>query len=165
MAMADRIVVMSNAVVQQTGTPADVYYNPANLFVANFIGSPGMNLIPGHYAGGNVHLNGGQQLKVPADWIAPIEHQLGADADIILGFRPEAGKVVEGGACNAEVYAVEINGSDSLLYLSIDEDTIMRIRIDRSIRPPMGACVQIDIDPDYVRFFNPKTESALKKEG
>jgi multiple sugar transport system ATP-binding protein len=165
MAMADRIVVMSNAVVQQTGTPAEVYYNPANLFVANFIGSPGMNLIPGRYSNGKVHLVGGQQLDVPVDWVASIERQLGADADIIIGFRPEAGKVVEGGACNAEVYAVEINGSDSLLYLSIDEDTIMRIRIDRSIRPPMGACVQVDIDPQYVRFFNPKTEAALTKEG
>jgi ABC-type sugar transport system ATPase subunit len=123
-----------------------------------------MNLIPGRYSGGKVHLPGGQKLDVPPDWVSPIERQLGSDADIILGFRPEAGKV-EGGACNAEVYAVEINGNDSLLYLSIDEDTIMRIRVDRSLRPPMGACVEVDIDPQYVRFFNPKTEAALKKEG
>jgi multiple sugar transport system ATP-binding protein len=133
--------------------------------VANFIGSPGMNLIPGRYTNGKVHLVGGQQLDVSVDWVGSIERQLGADADIIIGFRPEAGKVVEGGACNAEVYAVEINGSDSLLYLSIDEDNIMRIRIDRSIRPSIGACVQVDIDPQYVRFFNPKTEAALTKEG
>ena len=50
MAMGDRIVVMSNAVVQQIGTPQEVYHNPANLFVARFIGSPGMNLLAGSYA-------------------------------------------------------------------------------------------------------------------
>ena len=62
MAMGDRIVVMSDAVVQQIGTPAEVYHNPANLFVANFIGSPGMNLIKGKYADGVVHLPGGNKL-------------------------------------------------------------------------------------------------------
>jgi multiple sugar transport system ATP-binding protein len=165
MAMADRIVVMSNAVVQQIGTPADVYYDPANLFVANFIGSPGMNLIPGRYANGIVHLPGDQQYAVPLEWVAPVERQVGPDADIILGFRPEAGRVVEGEACTAEVYAVEANGSDSLLYLTFGDETILRIRVERSLRPPIGACLQVDIDPRYVRFFNPKTEAALKKEG
>ena len=49
--MGDRIVVMSDAVVQQVGTPTEVYHNPANLFVANFIGSPGMNLVHGKVRG------------------------------------------------------------------------------------------------------------------
>ena len=66
MAMGDRIVVMSAAVVQQIGTPAQVYHDPANLFVANFIGSPGMNLVPGKYADGVVHLEGGSDYAVPA---------------------------------------------------------------------------------------------------
>ncbi len=51
MAMSDRIVVMSDAEVQQVGTPAEVYYDPANLFVARFIGSPGMNLLKGQLDG------------------------------------------------------------------------------------------------------------------
>ena len=63
--MGDRIVVMSAAVVQQIGTPAEVYHDPANLFVANFIGSPGMNLVPGKYANGVVHLQGGNDLHCP----------------------------------------------------------------------------------------------------
>ena len=53
MAMGDRIVVMSDAEIQQVGTPAEVYYDPANLFVARFIGSPGMNLVPGEISGGS----------------------------------------------------------------------------------------------------------------
>jgi multiple sugar transport system ATP-binding protein len=58
MAMGDRIVVMSSAVVQQIGTPADVYYDPENLFVAKFIGSPGMNLLNGRYWEGKVETTG-----------------------------------------------------------------------------------------------------------
>ena len=65
MAMGDRIVVMSEAEVQQVGTPTEVYYDPANLFVAHFIGSPGMNLVPGKYADGVVHLEGGSDLRRP----------------------------------------------------------------------------------------------------
>src|SRR5512134_1369312 len=56
MAMGDRIVVMSAAEIQQVGTPAQVYHDPANLFVAKFIGSPGMNLVSGHYAQGVFHI-------------------------------------------------------------------------------------------------------------
>ena len=65
MAMGDRIVVMSAAAVQQIGTPAQVYHNPANLFVANFIGSPGMNLVSGKYADGVRPPGGRQQLCRP----------------------------------------------------------------------------------------------------
>ena len=61
MAMGDRIVVMSDAAIQQIGTPAEVYHNPANLFVANFIGSPGMNLVKCHYSDGKIHLPGGSE--------------------------------------------------------------------------------------------------------
>ncbi len=70
MAMADRIVVMSNAAVQQIGTPAEVYYDPANLFVANFIGSPGMNLVKGKFVDGVVQLPGDHRLSVPESWKA-----------------------------------------------------------------------------------------------
>src|SRR5687767_6521345 len=66
MAMGDRIVVMSNAVVQQVGTPYEVYHNPANLFVARFIGSPGMNLLAGRYADGVIELPGDNRYPVPA---------------------------------------------------------------------------------------------------
>ncbi|NLH08156.1 MAG: ABC transporter ATP-binding protein, partial [Chloroflexi bacterium] len=70
MAMGDRIVVMSNAEIQQVGTPAEVYHDPANLFVAQFIGSPGMNLVKGHYIGGQVIMPGdNNRYNVPTDWV------------------------------------------------------------------------------------------------
>ncbi len=61
MAMADRIVIMSQGVVQQVGTPAEVYHAPVNLFVARFIGSPGMNLVKGEWAGDSINLPGGNR--------------------------------------------------------------------------------------------------------
>jgi multiple sugar transport system ATP-binding protein len=70
MAMGDRIVVMSDAVVQQVGTPEEVYYKPTNLFVARFLGSPGMNLIPGQLSDGVVQLPGSNQALLSPGWKA-----------------------------------------------------------------------------------------------
>jgi hypothetical protein len=94
MAMGDRIVVMSAAVVQQVGTPAQVYHDPANLFVANFIGSPGMNLVTGKYADGVVNLVGGSVYAVPEAWKPALATTLRED-DVVVGFRPEAAQVSE----------------------------------------------------------------------
>jgi len=160
MAMADRIVVMSNAAVQQIGTPAEVYYNPANLFVANFIGSPGMNLIRGRYNDGMLTLPGGQCYFVPPAWKDTLQ-SLGSQAEVVVGFRPESAGVTGAESIVAEVYAVDMNGSDNLLYLSLDEQTLIRIRVDRSVRAPIGTRVNLDLDPQYVRFFDAKTEKAL----
>jgi multiple sugar transport system ATP-binding protein len=164
MAMADRIVVMSNAAVQQIGTPADVYYDPANLFVANFIGSPGMNLVKGVLSDGTVQLPGGRQYSLPESWKAAVANQLSRQAGIVVGFRPESGTLAETGDFSAEVYAVDMNGSDNLIYMTLDKNVIIRIRVDRSVRAPIGAMVNIRIDPESVRFFNAETEAALKRE-
>src|SRR5690606_30539144 len=107
MAMGDRIVVMSNAEVQQVGAPADVYHNPANLFVAQFIGSPGMNLVPGHFADGVVHLPGSARYEVPEFWVPTLQRSLDREGAVILGFRPEAAEVTPDGQIGAEVYATD----------------------------------------------------------
>jgi multiple sugar transport system ATP-binding protein len=164
MAMADRIVVMSNAAVQQIGTPADVYYEPANLFVANFIGSPGMNLVKGKFVDGAVQLPGNHRLRVPDGWESALKKQLGNDGAIVVGFRPEAGEMVVDGDVIGEVYAVDMNGSDSLLHLALVDKTIIRIRVDRSVKAPIGTVANIRIDPKYLRFFDAETEAALKRE-
>ena len=93
MAMGDRIVVMSNAEVQQAATPAEVYHTPANLFVARFIGSPGMNLVPGRYEDGIVYLDGDNKFEVPDGWRGTLGSRLNSDGRVIIGFRPEAASV------------------------------------------------------------------------
>jgi len=145
MAMGDRIVVMSNAVVQQVGTPSQVYHNPANLFVANFIGSPGMNLVAGKYDDGVVHLDGGSAYPVPVGWKPALSTALRSD-DVIIGFRPEAAQVGEAGALSGVVYTSDLHGAYTMLHASLEgeagrnvEDKIVHIRAPREVAHTMGA--------------------------
>ncbi|MBC8172069.1 MAG: ABC transporter ATP-binding protein [Anaerolineae bacterium] len=165
MAMGDKIVVMSNAVVQQAASPAEVYHNPANLFVARFIGSPGMNLIEGKYQAGTVHLTGGNQYPVPAAWHETLGKTLGADGRVILGFRPEAVRVTPDGPIHSTNYATDLHGGYTMLHLQLDRDQIIHARAGREMRYQISDSVSFHIDPSMVRFFHPETELALHTNG
>ncbi|HLE14840.1 MAG TPA: ABC transporter ATP-binding protein [Anaerolineales bacterium] len=165
MAMGDRIVVMSEAVVQQVGAPAEIYYNPTNLFVAKFIGSPGMNLISGGYAEGVVRIPGADnRYPVLEEWRRPIESVLQGQAEVVVGFRPESARLNPDGRLSGEVYANELQGAYSVLHVNINSSDIVHIRTDRLVDYPIGAQVQFDLEPKMVRFFDPKTEAAIKRE-
>ena len=161
MAMSDRIVIMSNAVVQQVGTPAEVYHDPANLFVARFIGSPGMNLVNGTYRAGAVELPGGSRYSVPDGWRAALERALPNDGRVIVGFRPEAVRLNENGAIRSTVYADDLHGGYTMLHLELGDDTVIHARAAREISYPIGNPVQFDLDPAMARFFHPETEMAI----
>ncbi len=164
MAMGDRIVVMSDAAVQQIGTPAEVYHDPANLFVAMFIGSPGMNLLRGHYASGVVTLPNCGTYTVPADWVPTLDRTFEGSGEIILGFRPEAATVTSGGALPATVYASDLHGAYTMLHLDLCDNTIVHARGSRQEQYPLDAAVRFDLNPAMVRFFDPRTESAITRE-
>jgi multiple sugar transport system ATP-binding protein len=166
MAMGDRIVVMSAAVVQQVGTPAEVYYDPVNLFVARFIGSPGMNLITGKLAEGVVYLPGGNQYQVPERWLRPLTQHLSTDS-VILGFRPEAAHIHVDGRLHSEVYASDLHGAFNMLHLALDEGadgSVVHVRGERGGRIAIGAHLAFDLDEEMVRFFDPQTEVAIIRE-
>ncbi|MEP7294274.1 MAG: TOBE domain-containing protein, partial [Chloroflexota bacterium] len=165
MAMGDRIVVMSNAEVQQAATPAEVYHTPANLFVARFIGSPGMNLVPAHYADGFVTLDGGNQFPVDEGWRATLGVNLPEDGSVIVGFRPEAAKVSAEGPLRGSTYASDMHGGYNMLHIELAPNQIVHVRTSRQISYAIGDNLRFDLDPQMVRFFHPKTELALKKEG
>lgn len=164
MAMGDRIVVMSDAAIQQIGTPAQVYHDPTNLFVANFIGSPGMNLVKCHFSNGIVHLPGDSEYNPEDKWKKAILAQVGENKDLILGFRPEAAKVVNEKKLEAQVFLTEMNGSNVLLNLKLGENEIVRARISRGGSYELGSKINFDLDPQMVRFFNPANEAALVLE-
>jgi multiple sugar transport system ATP-binding protein len=162
MAMGDRIVVMSKAVVQQVGTPQEVYHNPSNLFVAQFIGSPGMNLIKGTYADGVVLLAGANRFPVPAEWQATLAREAATTGgEIVLGFRPEAAIVSSVGPLEAEVYASDMHGAFTMLHLDLQQDNVVHVRASRQSNYPIGTSVRFTIAPEMLRFFNPKTEAAI----
>ncbi|KQT46268.1 glycerol-3-phosphate transporter ATP-binding subunit [Aureimonas sp. Leaf454] len=117
MTLADRLVVLNAGLVEQVGRPIDLYEKPASLFVAGFIGSPGMNLLPAERRGGGVLVDGGGRLtgRVPA-----------GDGAFTLGVRPEAfaiGDGIEGFSAEVLVTAIELVGAESYVYGTIEGGT------------------------------------------
>jgi multiple sugar transport system ATP-binding protein len=164
MAMGDRILVMSNAEVQQIGTPAQVYYDPANLFVARFIGSPGMNLVKGALSDGQAHLPGGNRYSLSETWRSDLDRGLKGGDQVILGFRPEAAAVKEDGMLAGEVYATDLHGAYTMLHVNINEHEIIHIRSDRLAHYPIGTKVRFDLNPGMIRFFDPVSEKKISTE-
>lgn len=163
MAMGDRIVVMSDAEIQQVGAPSAVYYRPSNLFVARFIGSPGMNLVEGAYREGMVYLPGDNRFQVSAGWRRSLNEQMGREGPIIVGFRPESAHIGETAVLTGEVYASELHGAYTILHVRFEEEgDVVHVRSDRAERYPIGATVRFDLDVNTVRFFNPETEEAYE---
>jgi multiple sugar transport system ATP-binding protein len=163
MAMGDRIVVMSNAEVQQAATPTEVYHSPANIFVARFIGSPGMNLIPARYSDGMVTLEGGSRFPVDDAWRAALGAGLNSDGIVIVGFRPEAAKVIPDGSLSGITYASDLHGGHSMLHIELAKGQVVHVRTSRQTSYRIGENLRFDLDPAMVRFFHPQTERALRK--
>ena len=110
MTLAHRVAVMDQGVLQQIGTPREIYDHPANLFVAGFIGSPPMNLVSGEIASGRFE---GRGVSLPV---------MGRGAGAaVMGFRPEDAEIVEPGAglFDATVFAAELTGDVTLVTLSL----------------------------------------------
>lgn len=162
MAMGDKIVVMSNAVVQQAATPAEVYHNPSNLFVARFIGSPGMNLVAGTYDNGLVRMPGENVYPVPERWKGILAKGLGSDGKVIVGFRPEAVQVAPDAPIMSTNYATDLHGGYSMLHLQLDRDTIIHARAARETVYQINEAARFTLNPEMVRFFDPRTELALQ---
>lgn len=163
MAMGDRIVVMSEAVVQQVGTPTQIYYEPVNLFVARFIGSPGMNLVRGYLQDGVVHLPGDNHYPVPVQWRSALERNL-STSEIIVGFRPETARIVADGPLKSTVYADDMHGGYSMLHLALDgenPESVIHVRAGRNDLFNINSLMRIDLNPQMIRFFDPQTESAI----
>jgi multiple sugar transport system ATP-binding protein len=164
MAMGDRIVVMSAAEVQQVGTPAQVYHDPANLFVAQFIGSPGMNLVSGHYAQGIFQIPDCGPYSVPSGWRSALDAALSGEGKVILGFRPEAVSVSAEGELPATVYATDLHGGYTMVHLDLCNNQLIHARTTRESLYKIDTPVRFDLNPAMVRFFHPDTEKAIVRE-
>lgn len=164
MTMADRIAVMDHGVLQQVGTPLEVYNDPANTFVARFIGAPGMNLLPGQLAEGPqglaVNLGAlGLTPVLPAPLAAAAR---GVAGGVTYGFRPEnLHPVAPGTGLAAEVTFLERIGARTIVHLG-HGDAAFRAVFDKAAPFRLGEVAHLAPDPATVRIFDTKTGAALR---
>jgi multiple sugar transport system ATP-binding protein len=144
MTLADRVVVMSRGVVQQVGTPMQIYDRPANTFVAGFIGSPAMNLVQGDiqdgvFRGENIEVSG-----LP----------MSARGPVTLGFRAEdAALAAEGGNVSAPIYSVELLGEATMISMRAGGE-LVSIKTTKDYRAQIGDVVRANILPAACHLFD-----------
>ncbi|MEO1176822.1 MAG: sn-glycerol-3-phosphate ABC transporter ATP-binding protein UgpC [Pseudomonadota bacterium] len=149
MTLADRVAVMKNGAIQQLGTPDEIYNDPANLFVAGFIGSPAMNLIDGSVQSGMFVTTGGTRLVGVS---AP-------DRDaVVLGVRADDMRVSEPGQGDIDVriYAFENTGEATLLTVQWGRQRVIA-KGDRHLRKDQDDMVSISLNPNHLYLFDPAT--------
>jgi len=154
MTMADRIVVMRDGIVEQTGTPLDLYDHPVNVFVAGFIGSPAMNMVKGVWSDGAVDVG---TVRIPV-----ARPMTAADGqEVLIGLRPEHLSLSEGvGSLPARVEVIEPTGADTMLMCKLGEEDMVAVVRDRvTLRP--GDDVRLRPELDKLHVFDARTGASL----
>ena len=152
MTLGSRIAVMKGGVVQQLGTPDDIYHRPANTYVATFIGSPTMNLLRGAASGGQFGIQGAAlDLAPPA---AP------SAAELLLGVRPEHLLLQDSAPWRGRVSVVEPTGPDT--YVVVDTAAgAVTLRTDAQTRVRPGDKVGLALEPANAHWFDARSEHRL----
>jgi multiple sugar transport system ATP-binding protein len=166
MTLGDRVVVMRDGLVQQVGEPLDLYNEPANRFVAGFIGSPGMNFASVRVAdeGGAVHAVGdGIRLKLPPAVAARLKAHTGCD--VTLGIRPEDLRIASGEGANgldldAVVEVIERLGSEILLDVKVGSGSMVA-SVEPTVRAKVRDQLRLALNPERMHFFDAQSEAAI----
>ncbi|WEK06652.1 MAG: sn-glycerol-3-phosphate ABC transporter ATP-binding protein UgpC [Candidatus Devosia phytovorans] len=151
MTLADRVVVMNKGLVQQVGTPMEIYDRPANTFVASFIGSPAMNLIKGTIESGTFS---GEGIRV--EGLA-----MSARGPVTLGFRAEDATLAEtGGQIEAPIYTVELLGEATMISMRVGGE-LVSIKVGKDYRAEIGETVRIAIPSSACHLFDHSTGARI----
>ncbi len=156
MTMADKIVVMHDGLVEQIGAPLELYDQPANLFVASFIGSPAMNMIKG-----KMKLNGAATFEGPGGTKLPVGGTTKATdgQPVVFGVRPEHFSLADDGA-PAEVQVVEPTGSEIQIVAKMGGADVIAVFRERHQFKP-GDKIRLKPDPKVVHVFDEATGNRL----
>jgi multiple sugar transport system ATP-binding protein len=171
MTMADRIAVMSLGVIQQVGTPQQLYNSPTNVFVAGFIGSPAMNFFNARVeegGQGELTLNGGTFcLGVPKDRAPALLSLVGRE--MLFGVRPEnihsADYVpadTRGTTIRVTIEVAELLGDELFLHTVVGEQKLLA-RVDPRVKAGAGDEIDVVIDLERMYVFDPETQEAIAK--
>lgn len=166
MTLADRIVILKDGHIQQVGTPIDVFEKPSNVFVAQFIGNPPMNIVAGNYKliDGTPSIQANNlTLPLPRGY----EKGLSDGAKVLIGIRPDAikisdleNRIAKHWRTEAQVALAEILGGQSLLELDVAGNKFIA-EVEGRIRTSPGDKITIGFELERVVLFDPVTEDAI----
>ncbi len=184
MSMADRIAVLNSGRIQQLGTPAEIYNHPANLFVAEFIGSPSMNCMPCNIYNNNgtfqvkLASNGNEDytFAIHDELVAKSISEIDTNRELVIGAHPEDVLVSnefddntpdsDTNTFKAEVYSVEPLGAETIVEITLGKDangshTIIKSRTSPNFEAKIGEHIYVSFVPDRIHLFDNVTGDAL----
>jgi multiple sugar transport system ATP-binding protein len=164
MSLADRIAIMDQGVLQQVGTPDNVYQHPANLFVAQFVGSPVMNITKAALQANGAHTkvvlgDGAAAFEFPLDLQARMASATRSEADLVLGIRPEGVLVARqetAGHVRVEAHIIEPLGAYDIVDLKVGSE-FLRARTPSGFVGRPGDSVWVRLDEGQTHFFDSKS--------
>lgn len=168
MTLAEKILVLRAGKVEQYGTPDEIYQHPASVFVAQFMGSPSMNVFPVVAKEGRLSLADGTPLSVKNDIAAQDINRAACPADALLGVRSEDLVLDAEGTFEVTVDIIEALGSDTLAYCRVassvpstspitEQGDAIIVRLSGAHRPAQGETIRLSIRPGHGHIFNPAT--------
>jgi len=167
MTMATRLVVMKDGVIQQVGTPKEVYEKPGNIFVGGFIGSPAMNFLRGVLQDG-VFAIGDVKIAVPEGKMKVLREQGYVGKEVILGIRPEDFhdepvflEASQNTKVRAHVEVAELLGAEIMVYSQISGQEFVA-RVDARTDVKAGQTIDLALDMNKAHFFDVNTELRIR---
>ena len=159
MAMADKIAIMNQGVIEQLGAPQEIYERPASVFVADFMGSPSMNFVPTHAAlarGATQLPVGNAALDMPA-----VQEHVSARA-LLYGVRPEHVRLDGDAPLRAEVMGVEYLGNCQIVTLKTTQDSVVRAKVSVQTRATRGDQTGLAFDNTQITLFDQDSGRAIR---
>ncbi len=163
MTMADRIVVLKDGIIQQIGTPMDLYNKPANLFVAGFIGAPQMNFFNVTLSGSELTFEDDTKIAVPEG----ITKQLDGNTDFVLGIRPEHVSIDKVAldsfpdqVMSKEITNLERMGNENHVFMKVGSSDVI-LKVPSRMTEGLGDELSFMIDINKCHFFNRETEERI----
>lgn len=163
LALSDMITIMNEGIVEQNAGPHELYSNPVSVFVADFVGSPPMNMLPGTASG---YIDGRASVRLDSGELVSLqlaEHVVKSGQEVIVGFRPEH-VLLHGGSgngMNGVVKIIEPAGSETFLELDF-HGTIITARVDSADLFHINSHVHFDLADAPVHIFDKESRKALR---
>ncbi len=165
MTMADRIVVLKDGIIQQIGSPMDLYNSPENLFVASFIGAPQMNFFDVSLTGNEVTFKDGTKITLPDGILKQLEKR----QEFVLGIRPEHVSIDKisldafpGQIMRKEILNLERMGNENHIFMNVGDNQVI-LKVPSRMTEGIGDELSFVIDINKCHFFDKETELSLLK--